>query len=137
MKDLYNNVLVTQVFNPANSTTTRTSSAIDLQGFNSLSVVVCMGQTGDTLSGSIFWTLKLTHSNDDVSYTDVPASEILSGVATAVINSNSLDETAYSFGYCGTRRYVKAVATPSGTHTTGTPIGMVALRGHPAYAPVV
>lgn len=136
MRDLYDNILVTQVSNPATGTTTRTSSAVDMQGYNSLNMLVSVGQAGDTLSGSLYWTLKLTHSNDDVTYTDVVAAELNSPNATVVINSSSLDKATYAFGYIGGKRYVKAVATPTGSHSVGTPIGMVALRGAPNYAPV-
>jgi hypothetical protein len=136
MKDLYHNVLVTQVLHPVTATTTRTSSTIDLQGFNSLNVVFALGTSGDTLSGSVFWTLKLQDSDDDSSYGDVAASDMLSSAASVAIDSASLDETAYAFGYAGRKRYVRAVATPTGTHTNGTVIGMLALRANAAYSPV-
>lgn len=136
MKDLYHNVLVTQVLNPAIATTAKTSSTIDVQGFNSMSVVFAVGQSGDTLSGSLYWTLKLQHSDDDSSYSDVGAADLISAASTAVINAASLDEAAYSFGYAGAKRYIRAVATPTGTHTNGTPLGVVALRGNAAYSPV-
>lgn len=136
MRDLYHNVLVTQHLNPVTSTTTKTSSAIDLQGFNSGEVVFSIGLSGDTLSGSVFWTLKLQHSDDDSIYTDVPLSDLNNVAATVVVNSPSLDETAYAFGYQGNKRYLKAVATPTGTHTNGTPMGMLAMRDAAAYRPV-
>lgn len=136
MRDLYHNVLATQVLHPVVSTATKTSSTIDLLGYNSANVVFAIGLAGDTLSGSVYWTLKLQHSDDDSSYSDTAAADISSGSATSVVNSMSLDETAYSFGYIGSKRYLKAVATPTGTHSNGTPIGIVALRGTPAYRPV-
>jgi len=136
MRDLYHNVLATQVLSPVVATSTKTSSTIDMQGYNSLSVVFAVGTAGDTLSGSIYWTLKLQESDNDSSYTDVIAADIYSGSATAVVNSLSLDETSYSFGYKGTKRYVQAVATASGSHSTGTPLGILALRGNAGYSPV-
>lgn len=136
MRDLFHNVLVTQHLSPINSMVTRTSTTVDLQGYNSASVVVAVGQSGDTLSGSVYWTLKLQHSDDDSSYSDVTAAELNSANATVVVNSSSLDRTSYSFGYAGNKRYLKAVATPTGTHSVGTPIGMLALRSTAAYSPV-
>jgi hypothetical protein len=136
MRDLYRNLLVSQHFNPANSTVTRTSTAIDLQGYNSASVMFAIGLSGDTLSGSVFWTLKLQHSDDDSVYTDVTVGDLLNSSATVVVNSASLDETVYSFGYNGNKRYLKGVATPTGTHSVGTPIGILAMRGTPSYMPV-
>ena len=137
MKDLYHNVAVSQVLNPVTSTTTKTSSAIDMQGYNSASVIFAVGLSGDTLSGSTYWTLKLQHSDVDSGYADVSASNLLNSSLTAVIDSSSEDEQSYVFGYTGGKRYVKAVATPTGTHSTGTPIGILALRSHAALRPVV
>ena len=137
MQDLYHNVLVQQALNPVNSTTTKTSSAIDLQGFDSASIVFAIGIAGDTLSGSIYWTLKLQHSDDDSVYVDVPLTSLFNSAATVVVDSLTKDETAYSFGYVGGKRYVKAVATPTGAHSVGTPIGVLALKGNPSVAPVI
>jgi hypothetical protein len=136
MRDTYHNVLVTQHLNPVVSTATKTSTAIDLQGYNSASVVFAIGLAGDTLSGSVLWTLKLQHSDDDSSYADLAAADIYGGTTSIVLDAMTKDEAAYSFGYIGTKRFLKAVATPTGTHTNGTPIGVEALRGTPAYAPV-
>lgn len=137
MQDLYHNVLVQQVLNPVNSTTTKTSSTIDLQGFDSASVVFAIGTAGDTLSGSLYWTLKIQHSDDDSSYSDVTTSGLFNSAATVLVDSSAKDKTAYSFGYIGGKRYVKAVATPTGSHSVGTPIGMLALKGNPSLAPVI
>jgi len=137
MRDLYKNVLVSQHLSPINSTVVRTSTSVDLQGFNSAIVAFSVGLSGDTLSGSVLWTLKLTHSDDDSAYVDVPLADLLNTTATIVIDNSTKDRTVYGFGYQGNRRYLRAVATPTGTHSVGTPIGMIAMRGTPAYAPVV
>src|SRR5687768_12846823 len=117
MRDLYHNVKATQVLHPAVATTTQTSSTIDLKGFDSAMVTFAIGQSGDTLSGSVYWTLTLQHSDDDSDYTTVTDDDISGGAASAVIDSASLDEAAYSFGYIGAKRYLKGIATPTGTHT--------------------
>jgi hypothetical protein len=137
MRDLYHNVAVTQVLNPVTSSTTKTSSTIDLQGFNSADVIFAIGASGDTLSGSLFWTLKLQHSDDDSVYTDTALADLNNTALTVVVNSSSLDKTAYGFGYQGGKRYLKGIATPTGTHTNGTPIGIFALRDAAAYKPVI
>lgn len=137
MRDLYHNVLATQVLSPVVSTAAKTSSTIDMQGFSSVSVVFALGLSGDTLSGSLYWTLKLQHSDDDSTYSDTAATDINAGAATIVVNATTLDRTAYSFGYIGGKRYVKGVATPTGSIVSGMPIGIVALRGTPGYRPVV
>jgi len=136
MRDLYHNIAVSQPLNPVNSTATKTSAAIDLQGYSSALVVFCIGLSGDTLSGSVYWTLKLQHSDDDSSYSDTSTADLNNTAATVVVNSSTLDEAAYGFGYAGNKRYLKAVATPTGTHSNGTPIGILALRDTAAYRPV-
>ncbi len=137
MKDLYHNVSVTHLLDPQVATTAKTSAGLDLQGFASANVLFVIGAAGDTLSGGIYWTLKLQESDDNSSYSDVLASDLLNGSATVVINSLSLDQATYSFGYIGSKRYLKGVATPTGTHTNGTPLGIVGLRGAASYNPVV
>lgn len=136
MRDLYRNLLVTQHLNPAGVTTTQTSSTIDLQGYDSANIVFSIGQTAATLSGSVFWTLKLTHSDNNSSFTDVAAADLNNPTATVVIDADTKDETVYGFGYRGGKRYLRAVATATGTHGGATPIGVIALRGTPAYEPV-
>ncbi len=136
MRDIFHNVLVTQPLNPIVSTTTKTSAAIDLQGFNAANVVFSIGLAGDTLTGSLYWTLKLQHSDDDSVYTDTALADLNSSSLTVVVDSMSKDEQSYSFGYNGAKRYLKAVATPTGSHINGTPLGVVAMRSTPAYAPV-
>lgn len=137
MRDIYHNVAVSQALNPQTATTTRTSSTIDTQSFDALDVVFVLGAPGDTLSGSIYWTLKIQHSDDDSSYADVPAASLNSPNATVVVDANAKASQSYGFGYSGGKRYVKAVATPTGTHSNGTPMAVVALKGHAAVRPVI
>lgn len=136
MRDLYRNILVTQHLSPVNSTSTKTSTTVDLQGYESANVLVSVGLAGDTLSGSLYWTLKLTHSDDDSSYSDVVLAELTNSAATVTVDSSAKDRTVYGFGYVGGKRYLRAVATPTGSHSTGTPLAMIALRGTASYRPV-
>lgn len=137
MRDIYHNIAVTQPLSPVVSTTAKTSETIDLRGFGAANIVFAVGASSDTLSGSVYWTLKLTHSDNDTDYSDVAASELSNGVAVVLVNSASVDEKAYGFGYVGEKRYLRAVATPTGSHSSGTPIGVVALRGAAGYKPVI
>ena len=136
MRDLYHNVLVTQHLNPVVSTSTKTSTTIDLQGFNSAVVVVALGQSGDTLSGSLYWTLTLQQSNDNATWVALAATDTNTGATSVVVNATTLDKAAYSIGYIGNMRYLQAVATPTGSVSSGVPIGVIALRGTAAYRPV-
>jgi len=137
MRDLYHNVLATQVLSPVVATSTKTSSTVDLEGFNSASIVFLVGASGDTLSTSLYWTLSIQHSADNVTYTPVATTDINAGNISSVVNSSGLASTAYSFGYIGANRYLQAVATPTGSVSSGIPIGILALRGTPSYRPVI
>lgn len=137
MRDLYHNIAVSQPLNTVVATTTKTSTAIDMQGYDSLMVLFSLGIAGDTLSGSVYWTLKLQHSDDDSSYADVTAASLHNGAATVVVDALTKDETVIPFGYNGGKRYVKAVATPTGTHSNGTPMAILAVKGNANRAPVI
>ncbi|MCD6035234.1 MAG: hypothetical protein K0R63_975 [Rickettsiales bacterium] len=136
MKDLYHNLKITQLSKPAVATGNVTSDSIDMQGYQSLSVLFDVGQSGDTLSGSLKWTLTAEESDNDSDFTAVGASDLHNGVASVVIDEAAEDETVVTFGYKGAKRYIRAVATKTGTHTNGTPIGIVAVQGHAGLAPV-
>ncbi len=137
MRDSYHNLLTTQVLSPILSTTTKTSASIDLQGYNAALVLFSVGQCGDTLSGSLYWTLKLQHSDDDSTYTDTALTDLNNASLTVVVDSSAKDRLVYGFGYQGSKRYLKAVATPTGTHINGTPIGVISVLSKASYSPVV
>ncbi len=136
MRDLYDNISVGQVVVPANATSTITSSAIDLQGFNSALVLFNIGAAGDTLSGSKYWTLSLTEcATSGGTYTAVASTDTSEGINSITVALGQ-DQAAYKIGYIGSQRFIKAVVTPTGTMSTGTIIGIAALKGNPAYKPV-
>lgn len=136
MRDLLHNIKIQQALDPVVATTTKTSAAIDLLGYDSAAVIVSVGNSGDTLSGSVYWTLKLQESDDNSSYSDVAVGNLHNSAATVVIDAPSEDTLPVSFGYKGSKRYLKAIATATGTHTNGTPMAMIAVLGRPAQAPV-
>jgi len=136
MRDLYDNVSVTQVTTPAVATATVTSSAIDLQGFNSAIVLFDLGASGDTLSSSVYWTLSLTEcSTSGGTFTPVVTTDTSQGINSVTVALGQ-DQASYKLGYIGSQRYVKAVATPTGTMTHGVIIGITSLRSNSAYKPV-
>ena len=145
MRDLINNVSRDQVLDPVVVTADAETTATDMQGFDSLIMSVLMGDSGDTLSGSLFTELILQHGDlangsDAVAVadTDVVLGEggsIASGVF-ATIDAPAEDSAVFSIGYVGKKRYVRVAIDTTGTHTNGTPIGVVALKGHPSLAPV-
>lgn len=130
---------VSQIAIAATKTTTVTSSAVDTFGYDAATIIFDIGNSGDTLSGSLYWTLTLTECDTSGgSYTAVAAADLLgwSGAASYVIDAPAEDSLAVKVGYKGAKQFIKAVATVTGTHTNGTPMGILAVLGHPSHAPV-
>ena len=136
MRDLANRVVQTAVLAPVVQNATVTSAAIDLEGFNSAMISVATGVEGVTLSGSVFWTFILQHSDDDSTYTVVSSSK---DVTDGSIDSNgiflTLDDNGETpqvsgIGYIGGKRYLKVVTTKNGTMSTGTPISVNCIKGN-------
>lgn len=136
MRDIYNHLKITQVANEAAADDTIESAIIDTQGYGSNMVVFDVGESGDTLSGSIYWTLTVEEGDDTVSFTAVDDADLHNGVDSVVIDAPAEDGVAVKFGYKGNKRYLKGVATPTGSHSNGTPIGILAVQGHAANEPV-
>lgn len=125
---------------PATKTATTTSGAVDLQAFNSVSICFIFGASGDTLSGTVYWTCKITEC-DTVggTYTDVADAEVIDGSTSpsnsVVVDVTGEDSLAYRLGYTGNARFLKAVITATGTHTYGTPLAMMAILGNERMGP--
>lgn len=142
MRDLYSNLSGESTVANAVLTTSADGTVIDMQGFNSLMIIADVGASGDTLSGSVLVELEVEESDDDITYTDVADADLQNVVVGtnpgtfALIDDPAEDEAVYATGYLGNKRYVRAVANLTGTHTNGIPISIMALRGNPGNAPV-
>lgn len=118
-----------------------TPAAVDLAGYEGVSIYLSIGVGGITFSGTNKIEFKLTHSDDNSTYTDVDDTDIIGAptIADGIIKSlTAAHSTAsvYEYGYKGGKRYLKLLADFSGTHGTGTPLGANVLRGFPLSAPV-
>ncbi|OQB51156.1 MAG: hypothetical protein BWX98_02571 [Candidatus Aminicenantes bacterium ADurb.Bin147] len=96
-----------------------------------------VGQSGDTLSGSIKMTVSFQESDTTAGYfANVAAADLLGGANDVVIDDAAEDEVIVTRGYLGSKRYVRILVTYTGTHTNGTPISAVVIKGLPRHAPV-
>lgn len=86
--------------------------------------------TGAITDGTHAITLEV--SDDNSSWAAAPAAD-LQGSLPSIGSSN--DDALYEVGYTGTKRYLRAVTTPSGT-TTGGVYGATILLGFPTVLPV-
>lgn len=127
MKDMYSNVEAVQVLAPAVLAATDTATALDLQGFNSATVIV---ETGAIVSAGDF-TAKLQESDTTTGgdFTDVAAGDLL-GTFPASLEAAS----TVKVGYVGAKRYIRTVTTKNSGTSIATSITL--LKGHPTDAPV-
>lgn len=142
MKDLYNGVKPESLLLPAAALTADTNSAgADLQGFQSATVLFHVGQSGDTLSGSVYFKLLLQESDDNSTFTDVAIADMIGGLQVtagevALIDDPAEDEVLVKVGYIGIKRYIRGRIDVTGTHTNGTPIAITCLKSHAHTEPV-
>lgn len=108
-------------------TSTATGTGVDLREHNAATVLFIFGESNDTLSGSVYVTPTLEESDTLGSgYTTVAAAD-MSGTLS-VVDAAAEDSTVQVVGYMGTKRYVRAVFTLTGTHTNGIPVSAYVVR---------
>lgn len=139
MKDLHSIIEVAELIAAATYSADNTPVAVDLLGFESAEIALAIGAGGITFTSTNKIEFVLTHSDDNSTYTNVTADDLLgvSSVTSGIVKSlDAAHATAdvTRFGYRGGKRYLKLLADFSGTHGTGTPIGAVVVKGHPHKA---
>lgn len=134
MKDIHSALLAVAAFGPVVLAADNTPVAIDLQGYNSAEILLAIGIGGITFDGSNKIEFKLTHSDDDATYSAVDIDDML-GLASVgsggIIKSLVVAHAAaavYRFGYKGGKRYLKILADFTGTHGSGTPLAAIVLK---------
>lgn len=140
MRDLSNNINPAVSIINAVKTAAGNGTGVDLQGYESATILVDVGAEGDTLSGSVYFEISLEHSDDDSTYTDCAQADIIDGTISSGGIWLKLDGTTggdpdtaggiFRVGYVGGKRYVRVVLAKTGTHSNGTPIGAMVVRGH-------
>ena len=139
--DFLNNMQVDQILNPAFVTVDTNVTSVDLLGYEGVTFLALIGASGDTLSGSVFIELEVEHSDDDTTFADAADADIRDAVAGtntgtfAKVDALTEDDALYKAQYVGSKRYVRPVINLTGTHTNGTPIGIVAVRHGKQYVP--
>lgn len=132
-KDLLGLLSVVQLLDPDTIDADATSSAIDLQGFNSVRFVVNVGASGATLNGTNKIELEIQEGDATNAMTAAPASSVRNAVTGtntgcfAIIDAATEDDTVYTAQYTGNKRYAQVAVNFSGTHAAGTVIGVSAI----------
>lgn len=127
MKDSYSDSYYDIAIPAAVYAADNTPGAVDLQGYAAAEISLAIGVGGITFDATNKIEFVLTHSDDDVTYTNVADADMLgvSGISNGIIKSLVAAHAAATvsrFGYIGNKRYLKLLANFSGTHGTGTPI---------------
>ena len=141
-RDIYSNLNLTQLFTPAIANSDQNSGSVDTRGYDSLMLLANIGLSADSLSGANYIELEVEDSPDDSAWSDVADADLTNFVTGtnngtfAKIDDAAEDELRYIVGYKGDKRFVRVVINFTGTHATGTPIGVSAVQGHAHQAPV-
>jgi hypothetical protein len=113
-----------------------TPAAIDLRGYDAAEILLDIGIGGITFDATNKVEFKLTHSDDDSTYTAVTVEDMLGlasvgtgGIIKSLVAAHAA-AAVYRFGYRGNKRYLKLLADFSGTHGTATPIAASVLVSH-------
>lgn len=141
VKDLYNQLLSVASLAPVVQPQAALvqPAAVDLLGFNAALVVISTGASGDTIDESNFYEVTLQESDDNVTYNDVDASDLLGADSEviATVNGVDMDEDSVKLvQYKGGKRYIKAVLSETGDNTNGTVIGVTVVKARPESASV-
>ncbi|MGO7922004.1 hypothetical protein ACC755_22890 [Rhizobium ruizarguesonis] len=136
MKDLHSKLTIVNAIGAAVLAADNTPAAIDLQGYDSVEIVLAIGIGGITFDATNKIEFKLTESDDDVTYNAVTIEDMLGlasvgtgGIIKSLIAAQAA-ATVSRFGYKGGKRYLKLLADFSGTHGTGTPISALVIKGN-------
>lgn len=141
-REIYSDLKVTQALIPAVRTADANGVTIDTIGYDSLLLVANAGNSADTLSGTVLFEFEVEESDDDSTWTDVADANLTNYVAGtndgcfAFVDAPSEDSRTFITGYKGSKRYVRVVYNVTGTHSTGTPVGAIAIQGHASRTPV-
>ena len=134
IRDFINNLKVDQVIDPVVHTADVDGASVDLLGYEGCVFIGLIGESGDTLSGSVYAELEIEESVDDSTFTDVDDGDIVGEVAGtndgcfAFVDAAAEDDAVFTVQYNGSSRYVRPVINVTGTHSNGIPIGIIAIR---------
>jgi hypothetical protein len=139
-REIFNSIKIENVVIAQVLTASATPTVIDMSDASSVDFLVNMGNSGDTLSGSVYWTIKLQESSDNSTFTDVTDSESLliaidgekqDGATSIVVDAPTEDQKNFEISYKvpGNKQYLKLLIDPTGTHSNGTPVSAVAIKG--------
>lgn len=136
-RDSISRAFPVQAIDVAVLTADNVPTAIDLKNTGACMLALSIGVGGITFTGANKIEFVLTHSDDNVTYTNVTDDDVLKDalapttITAGIIRSLTALKAAadvQKLAYVGGKRYIKLLADFSGTHAVGTPISAVAVR---------
>lgn len=137
-RDGFNEIRVSTLIPAATLAADNTPAAVDLRDARKATILLSIGIGGITFSTTNKIEFVLTHSDDDSTYTNVTADDLIGDaslpttITTGIVRSLVAAKAAadlQKIGYIGGKRYLKLLADFSGTHGTGTPVSAVVVGG--------
>lgn len=139
MRDLSSQLSLAVLLPAAVYAADNTPAAVDLAGFEAALIALSIGVGGISFSGTNKIEFKLTHSDDDSTYTDVDQGDVrgvtvsAGGIVKALTAAHAAADVT-KIAYVGGKRYLKLLADFSGTHGSGTPIDAIVVKGSSRYS---
>lgn len=149
MRDLISNVKTVHHYIASQSSTKTPATGVDIAGFRSVLVQVTQGPPANVAnSPSPKWSYALEESDSaSTGFTAVAEADMIlangrnvgeGGVSNgifAVVDTAAKDDTTYTVGYIGAKRYLRVTATPANT-PGATDMSVTLVLGGPNLAPV-
>lgn len=116
-------------------------TAADLNGYKGCLIIGSVGATHATVAHDIYLELEVEESTDNSSFTDVADADLIGFVAGtndgtfAVVDSTVDDAAIFTCSYIGAKRYVRVVASFTGTQDGWWPVSATIVRTDPKYSP--
>jgi hypothetical protein len=118
--DIKNHLSIAQSIEPGNYQATETGTGVDLTGYDAAAVVITVGTATDTgFSFEVQESDALASGYTAVADADLDGTEPATAVASAVTE----------LGYHGIKRYIRVVATDTGTGNADFGVAVIRGRG--------
>lgn len=132
----WHRVGITMVPVVANDDTEGAGIGIDRNGYEEVLMIAQQGISGDTLSGSVYWTIKFQECDDNATWANIANADLENGANLWIIDNANEDPTTIIRLYKGSKRYVRIFWDATGTHTNGTPIAGLCILSKPLHGPI-
>lgn len=123
-RDLVSLIAIGTSLAAAARTASANGTGVDLAGYGSAAVVFAPGAITDGTH-----TPSLEESSDNATFTAVAAADMIGTLAALAAN------TVQEVGYVGTKRYIRAVTTITGSPATGGVYNALVVRGNASKQP--